>query len=187
MSDHFLRRLLPAAAVAAAALLAACGTVDSASNRLVSSITPYKIEIVQGNFVSKEQVAGLEKGMTRMQVKEVLGTPLITNLFRSDRWDYVFTIKRPGLEPQSRRLSVFFENDLLARFEGDEMPTEADFVAQLDSRTRLGKIPPLEATPAELAKFPGRPKDDPLPAGTAIAAEPASISSYPPLNAPNSR
>ena len=102
MSDHFLRRMMPAASVAAAtmALLAGCGTVDSASSRLASAITPYKIEIVQGNFVSKEQVAALEKGMSRIQVKEVLGTPLIANLFRADRWDYVFTIKRPGVEPQ---------------------------------------------------------------------------------------
>ncbi|WPB57214.1 outer membrane protein assembly factor BamE [Xylophilus sp. GOD-11R] len=187
MSDHFLRRSLTVAAAATAALLAGCGTVDSASNRLVSAITPYKIEIVQGNFVSKEQVAALEKGMSRIQVREVLGTPLITNLFRADRWDYVFTIKRPGVDPQSRRLSVFFENDLLARFEGDDMPTEAEFVARLDTRTRLGKIPPLEATPAELAKFPGRPKSEQEPSTSAIAAEAPPSTAYPPLNAPSSR
>jgi len=189
MSDHFLRRMMPAASVAAAtmALLAGCGTVDSASNRLASAITPYKIEIVQGNFVSREQVAALEKGMSRIQVREVLGTPLISNLFRGDRWDYVFTIKRPGVEPQSRRLSLFFEKDLLVRFEGDEMPTEAEFVATLDTRTKLGKVPRLEATPAELAKFPGRPKSEPEPSAAAVPVEAPSATAYPPLDAPASR
>ncbi|QHI98695.1 outer membrane protein assembly factor BamE [Xylophilus rhododendri] len=187
MPVHILRRLPLVLLAASAALAAGCGTVDGASNRLVSAITPYKIEIVQGNFVSKEQVAALEKGMTRLQVKEVLGTPLITNLFRADRWDYVFTIKRPGLEPQSHHLSVYFENDRLARFEGDDMPTEAEFVATLGSAQRVGKVPPLEATPAELAKFPGRPKADAEPAPKAIGADAVPTASYPPLNAPASR
>jgi len=189
MSDHFLHRILPAAAVAATAalLMTGCGTVDSASNRLVSAITPYKIEIVQGNFVSKEQVAALEKGMSRIQVREVLGTPLISNLFRGDRWDYVFTIKRPGVEPQSRRLSLFFEKDILVRFEGDEMPTEAEFVATLDTRTRIGRVPRLEATPSELAKFPGRPAAEAAAATAAVPVEPPSAVTYPPLNAPTSR
>ena len=181
MSDHFRRCLVPAVAGVFAALLTGCGTVDSASNRLASAITPYKIEIVQGNFVSKEQVAALEKGMSRIQVKEVLGTPLIANLFRSDRWDYVFTIKRPGVEPQSRRLSLYFENDLLVRFEGDEMPTEAEFVATLDTRTKIGKVPPLEATPAQLDKFPARNKADAAQADKAIAADAPSGRTYPPL------
>ena len=181
MFDHFRRCLVPALTAAFAVLLAGCGTVDSASNRLASAITPYKIEIVQGNFVSKEQVAALQTGMSRIQVKEVLGTPLITNLFRADRWDYVFTIKRPGVEPQSRRLSLYFENDLLARFEGDEMPTEADFVAALDTRTKLGAIPALEATPAQLNKFPARSEPLPDNSGKAIAAEAAPPRTYPPL------
>jgi len=183
MFEPFRRLLAFAVAVVTATLMAGCGTVDSASYRLASAITPYKIEIVQGNFVSKEQVSALEKGMSRLQVREVLGTPLITNLFRSDRWDYVFTIKRPGVEPQSRRLSLFFENDLLARFEGDDMPTEAEFVATLDTRNRLGKVPQLEATPAQLSKFPPRSSADAERSAASIAADapPAPSTAYPPL------
>ena len=86
--------------------------------------------------------------------EEVLGTPLVVSVFHSDRWDYVFTLRRQGVDPQSRRLSVYFKGDVLDRFEGDEMPSEAEFVAQLDSRTKSKKIPPLEATNEQLSKFP---------------------------------
>jgi len=58
------------------------------------------------------------------------------------------------VEPQSRRLSVYFKGDALDRFEGDEMPSEAEFVAKLDSRTKSKKIPSLEATDEQLSKFP---------------------------------
>ncbi len=183
MPDLFRRVALAGAAAAACVVLPACGSFDSASNRIASVITPYKIEVVQGNFVSKEQVAALQNGMSRLQVREVLGTPLMTSVFHADRWDYVFTIKRPGVEAQPRRLSLFFKNDLLERFEGDEMPSEADFVASLDTRNRAsGKVPVLEATDDQLKKFPG-PKVPKSESATSEAAEPPLPTSYPSLDA----
>ncbi|WP_198970833.1 outer membrane protein assembly factor BamE [Xylophilus sp. ASV27] len=177
---------LAGAVVALCALLPACGSVDGASNRIASMVTPYKIEIVQGNFVSKEQVAALQKGMSRLQVREVLGTPLLTSIFHANRWDYVFTIKRPNVEPQARRLTVFFKDDLLDHFEGDEMPSEAEFVAKLDTRNRAsGKVPVLEATQEQLSRFPASPVPPPE-AATSQAAEPALPKSYPPLEGPAS-
>jgi len=158
--------------------VAACGSFDGASSRIATAITPYRIEIVQGNFVSKEQVAALQPGMTRQQVKEVLGTPLVVSVFHSDRWDYVFTLRRQGVEPQSRRLSVYFKGDALERFEGDEMPSEAEFVATLDSRTKSKKIPPLEATDEQLSKFPV-PKRS-VSASTQVDDSPLPAT-YPPL------
>ncbi|MES2184704.1 MAG: outer membrane protein assembly factor BamE [Pseudomonadota bacterium] len=184
---ELLRRYAFAAAsfVAAGVLLPGCGTVDGASNGIISAITPYRIEVVQGNFVSKEQVAALQPGMSRLQVKEVLGTPLLASIFRGNRWDYVFTIKRPGIEAQPRRLSVFFKDDVLDRFEGDEMPSEADFVASLDTRHKAtGKVPRLEATEESLKKFPARPAPA---APDATAAAPAAPVAYPPLEGPASR
>ncbi|MEH3085357.1 MAG: outer membrane protein assembly factor BamE [Xylophilus ampelinus] len=169
-----------ALAAGSSALLLACGTVDTASNRIVSAITPYKIDIVQGNFVSKEQVAALQPGMSKLQVREILGTPLITSVFHADRWDYVFTIKRPNVQAEPRRLTVFFKDDALLRSEGDEMPSEAEFVASLDGGRRIdkSKLPVLEATPRQLEKFPApaRPAAD-------AAAEPAPAlpATYPPL------
>ncbi|HZY15855.1 MAG TPA: outer membrane protein assembly factor BamE, partial [Ramlibacter sp.] len=148
-----LRQLrLVLAAAAAAALLSACGTVNGLSHSFARSITPYQVEVVQGNFVSKEQVDALQPGMSREQVRQILGSPLVTSLFHADRWDYVFTLRRKGAPLQQRRLTVFFQGEAMARVEGDPMPSEAEFVATLD-KTKPGKIPPLEATEEQLRAF----------------------------------
>lgn len=162
--------------------LTACGSVDSASHQVAGLITPYRMEIVQGNFVSKEQVAALKPGMARQQVRDILGTPLVVSVFHADRWDYVFTLKRQGVEPQSRKLVVFFKDDVLDRFEGDEMPSEAEFVAQLDVRSKGGKVPVLEASPESLQKFAPAAKTGDAPATPALQTPPAT--SYPPLESP---
>lgn len=159
--------------------LAACGSFDSASHKVAGLVTPYRMEIVQGNFVSKEQVSALKPGMGRQQVRDILGTPLVVSVFHADRWDYVFTIKRQGVAEQSRKLVVFFKGDVLDRFEGDEMPSEAEFVAQLDVRNKGGKVPVLEASPESLQKYAPAP-------GAANAADaqltlPPPATSYPPL------
>ena len=175
MPASLLRAARLGLAVTAAAV-AGCGTVDSVSNGIVGKITPYRIEIVQGNFVSREQVAALKPGMSRQQVRELLGTPLLTDIFHADRWDYVFTLHRQGVAPQERRLTVYFKGEALDHFDGDEMPTEAEFVASLDNRRKGAKVPPLEATPEQLQKFSVTHTAPPAP-----AAEPPVSASYPPL------
>ncbi|MFT4241365.1 MAG: outer membrane protein assembly factor BamE [Acidovorax sp.] len=176
-------RLGPALLIGASvAALAGCGSLNGASARIANIVTPYKIDIVQGNFVSREQVEALQPGMGRQQVREILGTPLVTSLFHADRWEYVFTLKRPGAEVQTRKLTVFFKNDVLERHEGDEMPTETEFVASLGSGNVKGKkVPALDATPEQLARYPASPRPTTPP--TAAPLEPASMS-YPPLEAP---
>ena len=163
----------------AGAGLVACSTFNSASSSVAGIITPYKVEIVQGNFVSKEQVQALTPGMSRQQVKEVLGTPLMTDMFHADRWDYVFTLKRQGVASQERKLTVFFKNDVLERFEGDEMPSEAEFVASLSSGRKMGKIPVLEASAESLKKF----SPAPAPASSLPQSSAPLPDSYPPLEA----
>lgn len=133
--------------------IAGCSSTSERMRGALNAITPYKVEVVQGNFVSKEQVDALKTGMSRQQVREILGTPLLTDVFHANRWDYVFTIRRQGVEPQQRRLTVFFDGDTLARFEGDTMPSEEEFVATLDTRKRSGKVPELQASEDELKKF----------------------------------
>jgi outer membrane protein assembly factor BamE len=81
------RTLIVAAAVA---VLAGCSTYDSLTQRFAQSITPYRITVVQGNFVSKEAAAQMQVGMSRAQVRQILGTPLLADMFHADRWDYVF-------------------------------------------------------------------------------------------------
>jgi len=175
ISDRCLSWIVVAVSLTA---LAACSSVDHASNRLVSVVTPYKIDIVQGNFVSREQAAAIKPGMSRNQVRNTLGTPLLTSIFHADRWDYVFTFKRQGVAPQSRRVSVFFKDDVLVRIEADELPTEAEFVASLDSGRSAGAVPVLEMSEESL-------KASAKPAAVApVKPLPALPASYPPLESP---
>lgn len=167
-------------AAAALALLAGCGSLSGTAPRVLDAITPYKVEVVQGNFVSREQVEALQKGMTTDQVRQVLGTPLVTSLFHGERWDYVFTLKRQGLAPQQRRLTVWFANGMMDRVEGDTMPSESEFVTTLDNKRKTGKIPPLEATEEQLRAFSS--KQPAAPAATPAApAATAPATNYPPL------
>ena len=170
-----------ALAVAACAAASGCGSFDNVSHRLVGSITPYKVEVVQGNFVSREQVEAIKPGMSRQQVRDILGTPLVTSIFHADRWDYVFTLQRQGVPPQERKLAVFFKGNLLDRVEGDPMPSEAEFVAVLENKRNTAKVPVLEASEESLKQFSAGRAPAPPPAAP---AEPAPTTSYPPLEPP---
>lgn len=165
--------------VSIGAAMSACGSVDLSGRAMVETLKPYRATVVQGNFVSREQVQALQPGMSRQQVRDLLGTPLVTSLFHANRWDYVFTLKKQGEEVQTRKLVVFFEGDEFVRSEGDEMPTEAEFVATLGSRAVSRKVPVLEATEAQLERYPA-----PERAPSASPAAPdagAAPRHYPPL------
>ena len=167
---------------ASAVTLAGCGSFSGAGSGLANLVRPYKADVVQGNFVSREQVEALQPGMSRQQVRDILGTPLITSLFHADRWEYVFTLKRPGGDIQTRKLTAFFKGDVLERSEGDEMPSETEFVATLGARGGAkGKVPTLEATPEQLSKYPAAARPAPAPAAASTVPAPTS---YPPLDAP---
>jgi len=170
MFDSLARRVWLSSLGAVVVTLSACGSLDGASNRVVSVITPYKIDIVQGNFVSREQAAALKEGMGRNQVRDILGTPLLNSIFHADRWDYVFTFKRQGTEPQARRVTVFFKDDVLTKVQADALPSEAEFVASLDSGRKAAQIPVLEMTEESLK-------------ATAAAVPPAQAAPLPPLPA----
>lgn len=184
MSAKSLRNSRLVLAAGVAALLAGCGTFDGSPGRMLTAITPYKVEVVQGNFISKEQVDALQPGMSREQVRNVLGTPLLTSLFHSDRWDYVFTLKRQGVEPQQRRLTVYFDGEAMARVEGDTMPSEAEFVATLDNRSKGGRIPVLQATEEQLRAAASKAPAGSTPATPAAPTMPAPAVNYPPLEPP---
>lgn len=192
-APHWARAGRAASALAGAgvlaAILAGCGTTgdpantQNAGNRLVTALSPYKIDVVQGNFVSKEQADALRPGMSRLQVKDILGTPLLASVFHADRWDYVFTFRRQGLAPQARAVTVYFKNDVLERVAADSLPTEAEFVSSLDSGRPARRVPVLEASPEALAKFapaPAAAATPPTPA-PANAAPLVAPDRYPPL------
>ena len=173
----------------ACGVLASCssGTMRSSTINPVNWITPYKVDVIQGNFVSREQVEQLQAGMTRDQVKAVLGTPLLTSLFHADRWDYVFTLKRQGVEPQSFKYTVFFKGDQLERFSGDSMPSEAEFIATLSNKRVLGKVPVLQASEDQLKaaeKSPASRASTDAKADAASVLAGPSTTVYPPLESP---
>lgn len=106
-------------------LLSACSSTPD----ITSMLSPYRIDVRQGNYVDQSMVVRLRPGMTKDQVRFALGTPLVTDIFHSDRWDYVYRLQ-PGSGPiQQRRLIVYFENDKLARVGGDVV-AETDASAQ---------------------------------------------------------
>jgi len=159
--------------------LVGCAGFSGGTSRLAGLITPYRIDIVQGNFVSSEQVAVLKPGMAREQVREVLGTPLLQSVFHSNRWDYIFTFQRKGEEPQLRKVTVHFNDAGLERFEADALPSEAEFVASLSKGRKTVAAPVLEASEEALQKFPAAakaPEPRPLPPlpATYPPLEPAS-------------
>lgn len=92
-------------------LLAACSGVPQ--------VKPYRIDVRQGNVVTQEMVAQLKPGQTKDQVKFVLGSPLVSDMFHADRWDYVYYFKPGQGALQQRRLTVIFEDGKLSRLAGD--------------------------------------------------------------------
>ena len=93
--------------------------------------SPYRPDIQQGNFISKEMLAQLQVGQTRDQVKFILGTPLLTDIFHADRWDYPFYLARGNGEVTSAKVVVFFKDDKVERFEGGNLPSEQEYIAQI--------------------------------------------------------
>jgi outer membrane protein assembly factor BamE len=102
-------------------LAAGCTTLETYMPA-VTSLGVYKIDVNQGNYLSQDMVDKLKVGMTKPQVRTVLGTPLVTSAFRDNRWDYVYEFARQGKVREHRQFTAYFVDDKLARWEGDEMP-----------------------------------------------------------------
>ena len=171
-----VRRFAAVLGLGGAALgLVACSSLDRVSRAVPTVITPYSMDIVQGNVVTSEQLAALQVGMPRGQVQSILGTPLLVSAFHAQRWDYTFTLKRQGLAPQERHVTVFFKDERLERIEADALPSEADFVGSLRKPKDASAPKAMEASEAALAKYPAPT------APSAPAAPLPSVSVYPPL------
>ncbi len=179
----FLTKRLSAQGLAAfllVASLAGCGSLSDSVGR--DTFKPFVPEVVQGNFVSKEQRQALRPGMARAQVREILGTPLIASLFHANRWDYAFSIQRQGVPAQNFKLTVYFKGDVLEQVDSDVLPSESEFAGRLVRTQSVGKLPPLQASEEDLKKFtpastPAARTDVPA-AATAPATLPRT---YPPL------
>ncbi len=83
----------------------------------------HKVTVQQGNIVNQEMVDQLLPDMTRSQVRYILGTPLLTDTFDQDRWDYYYSTKRPGRDELRERITLYFEGNTLTHFTGDYIPS----------------------------------------------------------------
>ena len=129
------------------------------------------------SFYSGELPAPFSRSMTHADIRELLGTPLLVDPFHADRWDYVFTLRRQGVPDQKRVVSVFFDGDVVKRFDAGEMPSEREFVSSID-RPVKDKEAPKDLTPEQIAALP-------VPAKTEVSQpQPqGAIRDYPPLEA----
>ena len=140
-------RSSPLRAVAAAGAALACvGCAQLTSPidtyfPLITQFGVYKLDINQGNFLSQDMVDRLKVGQTKQQVRLALGTPLIASPFRENRWDYVYKFQRRGRVVEHRQFTVYFQDDLLARWEGDEMPQSAQELNRLAATRTLPQDP----------------------------------------------
>ncbi len=143
-------------AIAAVALLAGCSTYDSLTQRIAQRITPYRITVVQGNFVSKEAAAQMKFGMSRAEVRQVLGTPLLSDMFHADRWDYIFYFKRGSTSiVQQRDFVVNFTGDAVTSWSGGEdLPSNLELLAEIDGDRRGKKAAAVAASAPGAASAP---------------------------------
>ncbi len=91
---------------------------------VLSSCAIYKMDIRQGNFVTQDMREKLKLGMTKPQVRYVLGTPMINDVFHGNRWDYVYRLEHGGKIVEKRNLTLDFEGDILARIDDGNQPVE---------------------------------------------------------------
>ncbi len=179
MSRSHLAALLLAVGASPLLLgLAGCASSRQSEDGFLSRITPYRIEIVQGNVITSEQVARVRAGLTRAQVRDILGTPLLADPFHADRWDYIFTLRRDGMPSQRRSVIVRFDGDALASIEAPpDLPSEREFVQGISASRKKVEPPPLELTQAQIDALPA-----PVRREEAHAAEPLGPArSYPPV------
>lgn len=136
----------------------------------ISKLTPYKVDIQQGNFVSSEMLAKLKPGMTKEQVRFVLGTPLLTDIFHANRWDYLFRLQKPNGSVTTNRVTVFFRDNLVERIANDNLPGEAQYLSHIagdkpktekvkessakENKTSEKKAPPVVVSEKETSASP---------------------------------
>ena len=158
-------------------------TILLAAGALLASGCVYKMNIQQGNYLVADSVSQLKEGMTRSQVRFLLGTPMVPDAFDDDRWDYYYFFSSQKFkEPLKRRLTVYFEDDKVQRFENLGVPTEADLaqlerdlrkaMAETKGKGKKNKNSAPETAPASTSEASKAPdpvppfEPSPAPAGT---------------------
>ncbi|NNG25107.1 outer membrane protein assembly factor BamE [Massilia sp. ML15P13] len=142
----------------AAAANAGAQTVQATKlQKFMWIFSPYRPDIQQGNFVSQEMLVQLKEGQTKEQVRFILGSPLLTDMFHADRWDFPFYLARGNGELTTSRVSIFFKEDKVARFEGGNLPTEREYIDRIAGPAKVSTKAKQETRPVEPVKVGGAP------------------------------
>jgi len=145
-------------------------------------LSPHKIEIQQGNLVTQEMVSKLKPGMTRAQVRFVLGSPLILDAFHPDRWDYVYRLEQKGKLVEQRKLTVYFEGDKLMRVEGGFAASFAAVPPAARPGTEIrNAVVPVQGAPAQFVapSQPALAQPDSTPRPYLFPPQPAATAQPP--------
>ena len=118
---HFTARIT--CCLAMTALLAGGSGVSMPDFSMPKLPNVHKFDIQQGNVITQDMIDQLRPGMTKSQVRFVMGTPLVSDTFNEDRWDYYYSLSPSNGEEVRERMAIFFENDQLVGFRGDFIPT----------------------------------------------------------------
>lgn len=182
-----MRKLLINISIIASLGLAGCSSnFNSVANSVSDAVSEvnmpnwdipgvYRIPIQQGNLITQEMVNELRPGMTKQQVRYLLGTPLLIDTFQEDRWGYLYTnrpaSKRANVEIERKRLELLFKNGRLQKITGDMYPQSEELakITKEESRERTIVIPPdaprnedeISFIEGILDKATGKSKDDP--------------------------
>ena len=103
-------------------------------------LSPYRPDIQQGNFISQEAFNQLQVGQTRDQVRFLLGTPQLTDIFHADRWDYPFYIARGNGELTTSRVTVHFKDNKVAKIDGGKLPSEREYIEKLVGPVQIAEV-----------------------------------------------
>ncbi len=112
-------------------LCTSCGTA-------LPTVKPYKLDVQQGNVVTSKMLLQLRPGMTKSQVRFIMGTPLIQDSFHGNRWDYVYQLRENGKIKEQRRVILDFENELLKTVRGDVVPSGSEAAKSVDEVANTG-------------------------------------------------
>jgi outer membrane protein assembly factor BamE len=136
---------------------------EDSKSKLGKVLKPYRPDMVQGNFISKEQLEKVKLGMDREEVKVVLGTPLITSVMHPNRWDYVFAFKRGDTQlVEQRQVTLIFEKELLIKVNADDLPTEYELISEIDG-IKSSRRPQRKAVAQELESHHPAPTVETIP------------------------
>jgi outer membrane protein assembly factor BamE len=147
-SSALMRKIVILLAVVAIAAQIGCARnkkEDAYREPAVSNLPfIYKMPVQQGNIVSKDMLDQLKLGMTKDQVRYVLGTPMLMDMFHSNRWDYTYTMQRGGKPMEKKPLTLFFQDDALIRIQGFVPPDRDEGIPGEREQEIVVKVPDWE-------------------------------------------